>query len=102
MDKPAFDIFVEKYPAVVDAYRAYKSGYNDAGGLDGATKQLIQVAIFAALGVEFGIKDHAKFAVEAGATKEDVYQAILLALGPAGTSKALPALKAAVETLESQ
>lgn len=100
MDKPAFDIFAEKYPAVVDAYRAYKNGYNAAGGLDGATKQLIQVAIFAALGAEFGVRDHAKFAVDAGASKEDVYQAILLALGPAGTSRGLPALKAAVEVLE--
>lgn len=101
MDKPAFDLFAEKYPAVVDAYRAYKTAYNGAGALEGATKQLIQVAVFTALGVEFGVRDHAKFAVEAGASKEDVYQAILLALGPAGTAKALPALKAAIETLES-
>lgn len=101
MSQTPFDLFCENYPAVADAYRAYKTQYNQAGGLDNATKQLIQVGVFAALGVEFGVRDHARFAVDAGASKEDVYQAILLTLGPAGTARALPALKAAVSALET-
>lgn len=81
-----FEVFAKTFPAVVDAYRQMKKTYGAAGPLDGKTQQLIQVAVMVAIGSESGTKDHVTFALDAGATPDEVRQAVLMVLGPAGMS----------------
>lgn len=83
-----FEVFSQTFPEVTDAYRAMKRTYGAVGPLDEKTKQLIQVAIMAAIGSEGGTRDHARFALEAGATADEIRQAVLMVLGPAGMSRA--------------
>ena len=83
-----FEVFAARFPEVTDAYREMKRSYNAAGSLDEKTRQLIQVAVMVAVGSEGGAKDHAQFALDAGATAEEIRQSILMILGPVGMSRA--------------
>jgi len=80
-------VFAESFPEVTKTYRALKSSYGSAGPLDEKTRQLIQVAIMVTIGSEGGTRDHARLALEAGATPDEVRQAVLMVLGPAGMSR---------------
>jgi alkylhydroperoxidase/carboxymuconolactone decarboxylase family protein YurZ len=52
-----------------------------AGPLDVKTQELINTAVYATVRAEPGTKTHATRAYQAGATPEELYQAILLCLG---------------------
>ena len=82
-----FEVFAQSFPEITNAYRALKSAYGNAGPLDEKTKQLIQVAIMVAIGSEGGTRDHVGLALDAGATPDEVRQAVLMVLGPAGMSR---------------
>lgn len=97
-----FEVFAESFPDVTRAYRAMKSAYGTAGPLDEKTKQLIQVAIMAAIGSEGGTRDHVGLALAAGATPDEVRQAILMVLGPAGMSRTSVGIHWANEAIKSR
>ncbi len=97
-----FEVFSQTFPDVTEAYRAMKRTYGSAGPLDEKTKQLVQVAIMAAIGSEGGTRDHAKFALDAGATADEVLQAVLMVLGPAGMSRAGSGIAWVNEVIETR
>ena len=96
-----FEVFAESFPEVTKAYRAMRSAYGAAGPLDEKTRHLIQVAIMVAIGSEGGTRDHVGFALDAGATPDEVRQAILMVLGPAGMSRASVGIHWANEVIKS-
>ena len=81
-----FEVFSKTFPTVVEAYRDMKKTYGTAGPLDDKTQQLIQIAVMVAIGSESGTRDHVGLALDAGATPDEVRQAVLMVLGPAGMS----------------
>ena len=82
-----FEVFAESFPQATEAYRSMKRMYGNAGPIDDKTKQLIQIAVMASIGSEGGVRDHTKLALDAGASPDEVRQAVLLVLGPAGMSR---------------
>lgn len=97
-----FEVFAQTFPEVVESYRAMKKTYGEAGPLEEKTKQLIQVAIMVAINSESGTRDHAGFALDAGASVDELRQAVLMALGPAGMSSTSVGLKWANEVIASR
>jgi len=97
-----FEVFARTFPDVTQAYRSLKNTYGTAGPLDEKTKQLIQIAIMVSIGSEGGTRDHVGFALDAGATPDEVRQTILMVLGPAGMSRTSAGIAWASEVIDSR
>jgi 4-carboxymuconolactone decarboxylase len=72
---------VQTYPKFWDGFQAMRTAIRDAGPLDVKTQELINTAVYATVRAEPGTKTHATRAYQAGATPEEIQQAVLLALG---------------------
>lgn len=72
---------IERYPHVWEHFSGMREGIKDAGPLDTKTQELITTAIYATAGAEAGMKTHATRAMQAGASVEELNQALLLCLG---------------------
>lgn len=80
----AFMTFYKEAPDHAKAWSEMVSSIAKANVLDQKTTALIYIGILAALGMENGIPFHVSEAKKAGATKEEVIHAALVALPPAG------------------
>jgi 4-carboxymuconolactone decarboxylase len=67
-----------RYPGFMDALERLGAAAHDAGPLDDKTKELIQLAAAAALRAEGGVHSHARRALQAGATVDEIHHALLL------------------------
>ncbi|HEY0868515.1 MAG TPA: carboxymuconolactone decarboxylase family protein [Fimbriimonas sp.] len=76
--------FVESYPAVGEAYHSLGRAIADAGPLDAKTRELVKVGIAVAADLEGGTHSHARKAMDAGATPEELRHAVLQALTTIG------------------
>src|SRR5438270_4493220 len=86
MRKPPerFNAFVEKYPEVGDAYQALGKAVASAGPLDGKTRELIKLGVAIAAGQEGGTHSHARKALDAGATADELRHAAMQTLTTLG------------------
>ena len=72
---------IDQYPQMWQGFQAMREAIKTAGPLDFKTQELINTAIYATVGAEGGTKTHAVRAHEAGASVEELNQALLLGLG---------------------
>jgi 4-carboxymuconolactone decarboxylase len=82
----------EKYPQFAKALEQLGETVRKEGPLDDKTSHLIQLAAAAAIRSEGAVHSHARRALQAGATTEEIHHAILLltsTIGFPGTSAAL-------------
>src|SRR5690606_6351903 len=70
----------ETAPAQADAFRSLGKAVFADGALDGKTKQLIAVAAAHVTQCPYCITGHTKQAVKAGATREEIMEAIWVAV----------------------
>jgi 4-carboxymuconolactone decarboxylase len=68
----------DKHTEYVDALEQLGKTVRSAGPLDEKTAQLIQLAAAAAIRSEGAVHSHARRAVQAGASVEEVYHAVIL------------------------
>ena len=94
-----FTNFVNKYPKVWQAHQDLTTACAESGPLDRKTRELIKVAASGAAAQETAVERHAVMAVQEGATKEEVYQAILLLITTVGFPRASAAIKWAERAL---
>ncbi|MGG2476629.1 carboxymuconolactone decarboxylase family protein, partial [Rhizobium sp. BR5] len=71
-------------------------------GLDNRTRQLAAVAVMAALGERDLMKVHAAYALNVGATDEELKEMIYLITVPAGFPKAIAASRTLAELFEER
>ena len=76
--------FVAKYPALGSAHEAVAEAVSAAGPLDAKAQSLIKIGICVGAGLESALKSHVRRAMEHGATKEEVEQAVLLGMNTVG------------------
>lgn len=74
----------KRYPNFMDAVKALGSVAKQEGPLDERTAHLVQLAAAAALRSEGAVHSHARRALEAGATPEEVYHAVILLTSTVG------------------
>jgi AhpD family alkylhydroperoxidase len=91
-----FRDFMEDHPAIAAAYEALGTAVHADGPLNEKTRALIKLGISAGAGLEGALHSHTRKAIEAGATKEEMRHAIILALPTIG----LPSTMAALSWLE--
>jgi alkylhydroperoxidase/carboxymuconolactone decarboxylase family protein YurZ len=88
-------------PAVGEAFFGMTRAVREYSTLGPKVNELIILGIFAAHGGARGIHTHVERACAAGASKEDILAAILLALPVVGISKTNEAIAAAIAALQT-
>ncbi len=73
-----FKQFLINHSDIADAYRKVGDLCSAAGPIDQKTQHLIQLGTAVGIESRGGIKSHARRALEAGATKEEIIQTVLL------------------------
>jgi len=84
MQQNPMEVFQKEAPEVAAAFSGLIQSLVARDGLDQKTKQLIYIAMKASTGDIAAVKAHVPMAKAAGATKEEVVDAILLTLTVAG------------------
>ena len=95
-----FKRFVAKYPALGKAHEEVARAAQAAGPLDKKTCELVKIGISLGAGLESALKSHIRRALEAGASREEVEQAILLAMNTVGFPRMVAAWSWAQEQFE--
>jgi len=80
----AFRAFMHEASGHAQAWMGAVRGLDDASALDKKTEELAYLAVLAALRLESGVPLHVQLAKEAGASREEVINAILIGLPAAG------------------
>ncbi len=87
-----FKDFMEAHPAIAAAYESLGTAVHSDGPLDEKTRSLIKLGISTGAGLEGAVHSHARKALEAGATKEEMQHAVILAIPTIGFPSAMAAL----------
>ncbi|MBA4385513.1 MAG: carboxymuconolactone decarboxylase family protein [Anaerolinea sp.] len=95
----AFMTFKNEAPQHAQAWGSMVQSLGSASALDAKTSALAYLAVLAALRMESGVPFHVKTAKNAGASREEVISAIVLALPAAGhvVTQVLPTALAAYD-----
>ncbi len=94
--------FINRFPAVEEAHAAMGRAVDAAGPLDEKTRELIKIGICLGMGLESATKSHARRAWQAGATREEIQQAILLGVNTAGFPRTIMTWVWAMEQIEQE
>jgi 4-carboxymuconolactone decarboxylase len=97
-----FKAFTERFPAIADAHQAIGRAGDEAGPLDRKTAELIKLGMCLASGLESATKSHARRAVQHGATREEVEQAIVMGVNSCGLPRVIMAWQWAMEQLDAE
>lgn len=73
-----FKQFVERHAEIAEKFKEVGDLCSNAGTIDLRTQQLIQLGISIGAGSRGGVRSHARRALEAGASNDDLLQATLL------------------------
>jgi AhpD family alkylhydroperoxidase len=90
----------ERHPQLLEAVDALGVAVAKAGPLSEKARQLVQLAAAAAIRSEGAVHSHARRAVEAGASAEEVRHAILLLTSTIGFPTVVAAMTWADDVLE--
>jgi alkylhydroperoxidase/carboxymuconolactone decarboxylase family protein YurZ len=74
----------KRFPKVIAAHEETGKLLREAGPVDAKTGNLIQLAACVALRSEGGVHSHARRALQAGASKDEIYHTIALLINTVG------------------
>ncbi len=76
--------FVARFPELADCHERVAKAVDNAGPLDRKAQELIKIGICVGGGLESALRSHVRRATQAGASREEIEQAILLAMNTCG------------------
>ena len=76
--------FIQDYPELGAVHDQMGQVIRSLAGLDGKTCSLIKIGICLGAGLESALRSHVRRAVQHGATKEEIMQAMLLGMTTVG------------------
>lgn len=91
-----FRDFMERYPAIGDAYASMGEAVSEAGPLDNKTQALIKIGIAIGAKMEGAVHSQTRKALEAGATPDEIRHAVLQAT----TTVGFPAMMAGMSWVD--
>jgi alkylhydroperoxidase/carboxymuconolactone decarboxylase family protein YurZ len=97
-----FERFVDRYPELGDALRAMGEAVAGAGPLDEPTAELVKLGVCVGAGLESATKSHARRALQAGASPDQILHAVLQGMNTVGWSKTVMAWQWASEQLADE
>ena len=86
-----FKAFVKKFPALADAHESIAKTVDNLGPLDRKQCHLVKIGISLGAGLESALKSHVRRALEAGATEQEIEQAIMLGMNTCGFPRTVAA-----------
>jgi len=103
MGKSVWEIFNEECPEVAEAYINLSSAINKDGVLDEKTRNLILIGIYSTTRDPVALRHFTKMAFGAGASKEEIQAAALLAfnVGVSSAELSIPLIREVEEALKS-
>jgi AhpD family alkylhydroperoxidase len=90
LPKPYLE-FRDRFPEVAAAYDKLGETAHQNGPLDGKTRQLVKLALSIGAGHEGAVHSHTRRAIHAGATREEVFHVVTLAVTSIGFPSAVAA-----------
>lgn len=90
-------VFMDETPEVFQGFDTLMKSISSTKGLDAKTKQLVYIGIQSALGEVDTIRFHVPMAKEAGATKEEIKDAISLTTAVCGLKGVMSCLPMAMK-----
>jgi len=100
MDTNPMELFQKEAPEVAAAFNNLIMSIVASKGLDQKTKQLIYIAMKASIGDDMAVKAHVPMAKAAGASRQEVVDAILMTLTVSGIRGVVHCLPEAVRQFE--
>lgn len=97
-----FMAFITKYPELGAAHESIALAVDAAGPLDAKTCSLIKIGLSVGAGLESATKSHVRRALQHGANKTEVEQAILLAMNTCGFPRTVAAWSWAQQQFERE
>jgi 4-carboxymuconolactone decarboxylase len=97
-----FEKFQKEFPEVSNAYELLGKAVHNAGQLDEKTRALIKLAISTGARLEGAVHSHTKKALDAGCSKEEIKQTIILALPTIGLPSTMAAMSWVEDILEKK
>jgi 4-carboxymuconolactone decarboxylase len=79
-----YKAFVAKFPELGEAHERVADAVAKAGPLDAKTCELVKIGISLGAGMESAVRAHVRKAMAAGATVEEIEQAVLLGMNTCG------------------
>lgn len=95
-----FKDFIAKFPELGAAHEQVAKVVDRAGPLDAKTRFLIKMGICIGAGLESAFRSHVRRAMRAGATPEEIEQALLLAMNTVGFPRTVSAWQWAWQQIE--
>ena len=97
----SYQQFSEQFPDVIQAYSDLGKAVHQSGPLDRKTRELIKLGMAVARGSEGAVHSHTRRAGEAGASREEIYHVLLLAITSIGFSGSVAAYTWVNDVLQS-
>jgi 4-carboxymuconolactone decarboxylase len=95
----AYRGFQSEYPKLYEAYEFLGAAAAQVGPIDTKYRELIKLGMSAAAGMESAVHSHTHRALEAGASQEEIEQAILIGITTIGFPRTMAALTWAKQAL---
>jgi len=95
-----FTWLLEKFGTVMENHQKFGKALREAGPLNEKDANLIQLAAAAAVKAEGAVHSHAKRALDAGASPDEIYHSILLLASTIGFPATAAALSWARDIIE--
>ena len=97
-----FKKFQKEFPAIAKAYEELGTAVHKSGPLNERSRALIKLAISTGAGMEGAVHSHTRKAIEAGCTKAEIKQTIMLALPTIGFPSTMAALSWVEDIIEKK
>lgn len=98
----AYRAFIERYPELGDAHERIARAAERAGSLDARTLALVKIGICVGAGLESALRSHVRRAVQHGADRSEIEQAILMGMNTVGFPRTVAAWSWAQEQFARQ
>lgn len=95
------EVFQKEAPRVAEAFNNLIVELSSTGGLDAKTRQLIYIGMKAMQGDTAAVIAHTPMAKQAGATKEELKDTVLLTLTVSGIKGVISCLPAVLSTYDN-
>lgn len=86
-----FKHFIQRFPELGEAHQQIGHATQQAGPMDARQCALVKIGIALGAGLESAVRSHVRRAMEAGATEQEIEQAIVLGMNTVGFPRTVAA-----------
>ena len=97
-----FQYMADKYPQVFETHEKLGVELRNGGPLDTKTVHLVQLGAAAAAGLEGAVHSHARRALGAGVTPDEIYHSVVVLISTIGFPRAMAAASWCRDIIEDE